>query len=146
MMNRSTYPVECCVDLRKAEQHWLEDLSYDSAYLDTILYFSRTYTHLMRSRRRSVTVLAYMNEVIAMLQAKLAHSDLSMADSTIFTILVLAVVSEGLGGIKSARDHLNALHQLIALRGGIATLSLKRSLQMECCRFVRDRQTTRVFW
>jgi hypothetical protein len=145
MINRSVYPDEHCVDLKKSEKHWFEDLIHEPEYIDVFLHFAHIYTNVRRSNQLKVAILVHANETITMLRGKLSDPNQMISDSTIFTILVLAVTSESMEGIEATQKHLDGLHQLVTLRGGIAMLSRKRFLQIECCRFVYSHRLLRAF-
>lgn len=140
VMNKAMCPVEHCVDLRKEEQRWFNDLNHDPTYCHTLVYTARTYFDAIRGQDSEPTLIMHMNNAIVVVQNKLADANLVVADSTIFTVLALAMISEVLGDAEAATKHLHGLYELIKLRGGVASLAKKHTLQIKCCRYVLDRK------
>lgn len=140
-MNKAMYPVDCCIDLAKEEQHWFEDLSRDSTYGHIILYVAHAYFDFVKSRRFGPAAMMHTNETISLLQKTLAQAHLIVTDSTLFTVLALAMVAEVSDDLETAKNHIRGLHQLILLRGGMPAISQKRTLQIKCCRFVHRTMT-----
>lgn len=71
-----------------------------------------------------------------LLRKKLLHGNEATSDSTIFTIMTIAMASEIFGDLEAAKKHLIGLYQVLHIRGGIKTLSSSRLLQFKCFRFV----------
>lgn len=134
---KAMFPIERCVDMGRVKQHWLEDLSRDPAYVHTVLYVAQAYFAFVKSQTSlSPMAIMHMNKTMIILRNKLAEANPVLTDSTIYTVLALASVSEALDDLDTAKQHLNGLHQLIRLRGGISALAQKPSLQIKCCRYV----------
>ncbi|KAH8705808.1 hypothetical protein BGW36DRAFT_368201 [Talaromyces proteolyticus] len=133
-VNKAMYPGECCVDIHKAGQCWFESLSYDPAYAQAVLYTAQAYFDFVKSRVLGPKAIRHINATMHLLQQSLAEPNEATSDSTIFTIMALAMVSDVLGDLETAKKHLLGLYQVISTRGGIETLSQNRSLQVKCCR------------
>ena len=133
------------MDLGKEEQHWFEDLSHDPAYAKTILHSAQVYFDVVKRQTFGPTVVMHMNMAIILQRKRLAATSLTIIDSIIFFVLALAMFSEALDDLEVAKKHLHGLYQLIKLRGGVAALDEKHSLQIKCCRFAPSCQGTRSF-
>ena len=143
-MKKAMYPIDHCVDLVKEEQRWLIDLKTDTVYAHTVLYVAQVYFDVFKSQTFGPTAIVHTNKTIARLQNQLAEANLAITDSTIFTVLALAMASASQNDLEAAKKHLHGLSQLIKLRGGIPALNQKWSLQIKCCRFVPSYQDTRT--
>lgn len=140
VMKRAMYPIDHCVDLAKEEQRWLIDLKSDPVYAHTVLYVAQVYFDVIKSQILGPTAIVHTNKTIARLQRQLAEANLEITDSTIFTVLALAMASASQNDLEAAKKHLHGLSQLIKLRGGMPALNQKWSLQIKCLRFVLSYQ------
>ncbi|KAB5542961.1 hypothetical protein GE09DRAFT_1289600 [Coniochaeta sp. 2T2.1] len=132
IMVKVMYPVEHCVDLATENQHWHDDLAQDIAYAQSVSTIASVYFDIIRSRNQELQKLMHMGTSLGPLRAQLAAgTDVAVTDSTIFTVVALALRSEDLDATST---HMHGLQQMIRLRGGISALSTKRSLQIKCCR------------
>ncbi|KAJ9137498.1 hypothetical protein NKR23_g9042 [Pleurostoma richardsiae] len=133
-MKNAMYPIERCVDREEEYQRWFSDLSQDPAYVHTVLYSAQAYFDSFRSQSLGLRATIHMNKAIVFLRKTLGQPNLVITDSLIFVVLALALISEALGEVDAAQKHLHGLCQLIKLRGGIAAIAQKHSLQVKCCR------------
>ncbi|KAB5566846.1 hypothetical protein GE09DRAFT_1284560 [Coniochaeta sp. 2T2.1] len=132
IMVKVMYPVEQCVDLATENQHWHEDLAQDIAYAQSVSNIASVYFDIINSRNQEFQKLIHTGTSLGPLRAQLAAgTDVAVTDSTIFTVVALALRSEDLDATST---HMHGLQQMIRLRGGISALSTKRSLQIKCCR------------
>ncbi|KAK9238879.1 hypothetical protein V1525DRAFT_387078 [Lipomyces kononenkoae] len=76
----------------------------------------------------------HVNKTLVLLQKKLAETNLVITDSTIFTVLALAMLSGALDDLEATKKHIHGLYQLIKLRGGMEALARKYALQIKGCR------------
>jgi hypothetical protein len=94
------------------------------------------YFAIVTSPSSSRDAAMYMNKTITLVRERLAQESLAPSDSILFYVLALAMASDGLGNSDMVKLHLAGLAQLIHLRGGMAALAQKHSLQIKSCRFV----------
>lgn len=134
-MQQAMYPIENYIDTREDDRHWFEDLVHDPEYAQTVCIGARAYFDTINSQALQSTAIRHMNRGIAMLRRKLSNTDMLITESMIFLVLALAMISEVFNEFDAAEKHLHGLYQLIALQGGMHTLSRKHLLQIKCCRF-----------
>ncbi|VUC27885.1 unnamed protein product [Clonostachys rosea] len=127
------YPVNDFVDLSKDEQYWLEDMSHDPVYSDTIFYIARSYLDTV-GKGHILTGVSLVNKAMAELRNRLNEANFIITDSVLLTVLSLALISDTLGDPDATRKHMNGLWQLIKLRGGLLGLTEKYSLRVKCSR------------
>ncbi|OIW25245.1 hypothetical protein CONLIGDRAFT_636319 [Coniochaeta ligniaria NRRL 30616] len=133
-MVKVMYPIECCVDLAAENQRWHDDLAHDPPYAQSVFEIARVHFDIVRSRDQQLQKLVHMSNSLGPLRKQLASSDVVVTDSMVFVVVALALVSEAFDELDDALMHLRGLHTMIKLRGGLAALAHKRSLQIKCCR------------
>jgi hypothetical protein len=134
-MTMGMYPVNDFIDLSKDEQYWIDDMSQDPLYSDTLFHIARSYLDTV-GKGHMFTGVTLINKAMAELRKKLTEANFIITDSVLLTVLCLALISDTLGDIDATRKHLNGLWQLIQLRGGLLGLTAKYSLRVKCSRFV----------
>ena len=135
LMVQVTCPIERCVDSAAGSQHWYDDLARDPPYAQSVSEVASVFFDIGRCRNASLQVLVHMSSAIGQLRMALGEAELVVTDSMIFIVVALALVSQAFDEDNdSAVTHIRGLHQLIKLRGGVAALAGKRSLQVKCCR------------
>ncbi|CAG9988221.1 unnamed protein product [Clonostachys byssicola] len=127
------YPVNDFIDLSKDEQYWLEDMSHDPLYSDTLFHIARSYLDTV-GKGHMLTGVTLINKAMAELRKKLTEANFIITDSVLLTVLCLALISDTLGDLDAAIKHVNGLWQLIKLRGGLLGLTEKYSLRVKCSR------------
>jgi hypothetical protein len=140
-MQKAMYPFEDCIDFNEDERCWYEDFCHDPAFGQTVWHGARAFFITNRSQTIESATILEINKAIFMLRQKLADIDFLITDSTIFTVLALAMISEVYNYHEAAKQHLRGLYQMIKLRGGIDALSQKHNLQFKCCRLVYNSQS-----
>lgn len=136
IMTRAMYPAQCCVNSVKEEKDWLEELSSDATYFQVALHTAQIYFDTVKSRIYGPDAMRHMNRAMFLLRKKLEHGNEAISDSTIFTIMTIAMASETFGDLEAAKKHLDGLYQVLHARGGIGTLAHSRLLQFKCFRLV----------
>lgn len=137
VMTRAMYPAQCCINSAKEENDWLEELISDATYFEVVLHTAQIYFDTVKSRIYGPSAMRHMNRAMFLLRNKLGCGHEAIADdSTVFTIMTIAMASEIFGDLEAAKKHLEGLYQVLHARGGIGTLSHSRFLQFKCVRFV----------
>jgi hypothetical protein len=135
-MVKVMYPKECCVDLATENQHWHDDLARDPPYAQSVFEVARVHFDIVRSRDKQFQKLVYMGNYLGPLRMQLTSREVVVTNSMIFMVVALALVSEAFDELDDALMHLRGLSMMIKIRGGLAALASKRSLQIKCCRLV----------
>ncbi|OKL57909.1 hypothetical protein UA08_06443 [Talaromyces atroroseus] len=133
-MQKAMYPVENCIDLNEDGRCWYEGFCRDPAFGQTVWHSARAFFNISKSNAMESVTNMEINKAIVMLRQKLAYPGFLITDSTIFTVLALAMISEAFRDYEAAKQHIHGLYQMIKLRGGINALSQKHPLQLKCCR------------
>ncbi|KAK3684052.1 putative necrosis-inducing factor-domain-containing protein [Podospora appendiculata] len=62
------------------------------------------------------------------------HSGTAVSDATIAIIMTLCMVADAMGDPEAAKKHINGLHKIVTLRGGLGALRHNYTLQLKVCR------------
>lgn len=128
------YPVEACV--QPGDRQWVEYLAYDRAYVHSVLTATQGFFDYIREARFSDRTMHYLNTSLSLLRHNLIRDDLATSDSTISTVLSLALMADLLEDAQAARQHIQGLYQIISLRGGIRSLRYNTELQSKVLRYL----------
>ncbi|KAH8671617.1 hypothetical protein BX600DRAFT_251067 [Xylariales sp. PMI_506] len=131
---QSTHPIEPCIDRSEERYRWFAEVNQDPNYINIAWYISTTYFAIAGTPTFTRDAVMHMNKAIALVQEKLAEPSSATADSTLFCVLALAIVSDDIESHDMAMVHLEGLSKLIKLRGGMASLAHRRALQLKACR------------
>ena len=113
-----------------------ESLCQETASIYTILFISKVYFDLVsgyQERREQGGTVTYLAKSLRLLQNRLEDPIRATDDSTISIIMSLARAATVAGDSASARVHMQGLHKVLTLRGGIASLG-DLHLQVKCLR------------
>ncbi|RDW84448.1 hypothetical protein BP6252_02038 [Coleophoma cylindrospora] len=133
------FPLESCFIFERKDKRWFDPLTFDAAYLNAIVFSTRAYIDFMSGHKTPIISQAatlYFTKTIRLLRERLLLADeqANVSDSTVFVILTLAMVSHQFGGHFSARYHLEGLHRIVTLRGGLESFGYIPKLLIEILR------------
>ncbi|KAK4039629.1 hypothetical protein C8A01DRAFT_46960 [Parachaetomium inaequale] len=128
----SWYPTEAC--LAPHDSPWAEYLTYDRAYLHLMLSSSQAFFDFARDVKLGTKSIYHLNKSLHVLREHLAVAELATSDSTISTVMNLAVFAGILGDPHAAKQHMQGLCHLVNLRGGIRDLRPNTELQSKVLR------------
>ncbi|KAK4120924.1 hypothetical protein N657DRAFT_692803 [Parathielavia appendiculata] len=132
VIKRSIYPVEACV--QPSDSQWLEYMTYDQAYLHSVLCSTQGFFDFVREAKFGPKVIYYLNKTLQTLREHLADDELATSNSTISTVLTLVMLSDVMDDTAAAKNHLQGLYQLVNIRGGILALQNHMDLQAKVLR------------
>ncbi|KAK4101122.1 hypothetical protein N658DRAFT_524308 [Parathielavia hyrcaniae] len=132
VIKQSIYPVEACV--QPIDSHWLEYMTHDQAYLHSVLCSTQGFFDFLREARFGAKVIYYLNRTLQKLRENLADSELATSNSTISTVLTLAILSDVMNDPAAAKKHTQGLYILVSLRGGIFVFQDHPDLQAKVLR------------
>lgn len=133
-IKQSLYPVEVCVDFDLTKSQWLAYLAQDQAYLYVCLFTSQSISDYSRNVKFGAATLAYHSKSLQLLRQNLTQNTTATSNSTLAAVMSLALISEQLGELEEARNHMQGLYRLVSMRGGIETLAENYQLQIKVCR------------
>jgi hypothetical protein len=128
------YPAEICVDYDMSSAYWIKFLAKDRLCIYTALFTAQAFFDF--SRHGTITPASYnfLSTAIALLRELLVQNGPgSTSESTITTVLSLAVMSDIQGDDESAKRHMEGLYKMTKLRGGVDKLE-NAQLQIKCYR------------
>lgn len=126
------YPVELCV--QPTDGQWVEYLAYDVAYVHSVLCATQGFLDYMGQARLGEKAIHHLNRTLHTLRQNLADIQLATTDSTISTVITLALLSDATGDTTAATNHMHGLYQLVNIRGGISALRYNSELQAKVLR------------
>lgn len=80
-----------------------------------------------------------------LLRQRLNDPSLSIADTTIFVVVLLVMASTLLGDEDTAKKHMDGLYRMVMLRGGLGALEEDTQMQIKVCRYVAYLSSSSVF-
>ncbi|KAI0139588.1 hypothetical protein F4776DRAFT_616844 [Hypoxylon sp. NC0597] len=135
---QALYPLESCISFDKGDKRqWIEPLSFDSAYLHTMVFTTHDYFNLLLHRTPCGETSPHFFKTLRILRERLLREgDGSSKISTLTASIVLALASHALlvKEYSSAKHHLEGLRKIINLRGGITTFKDSLKLLIEIIR------------
>jgi len=127
------YPIEACI--QPGDGQWVEYLAYDRAYLHSVLCATRGFYDFALGGVFGEKAIHHLNKTLHTLGQNLAGGELATSDSTISTVLTLAMLSDVMNDNSAAKKHMQGLYQLVQLRGGISGLRHNTELQSKVLRY-----------
>ncbi|KAH7141032.1 hypothetical protein EDB81DRAFT_69629 [Dactylonectria macrodidyma] len=121
----------------QTESSFLEPILNDAACLHFTLFTTRVYIDSIRGKTQiSKTALSHLVTSLAILRKRLACDDAAqvISDSTILVVVGLTIAATALGDLETAVQHLQGLHKMVMLRGGISSLRWNKTLQTKIFR------------
>lgn len=131
------FPLVQCFDFKVIERSMFDPLTYDTGYLNAVIFGAQAYMDMFWGRSRKGS-LRQMLKTIQLLRTRLSISDgnTPISDPTILIVLTLAHIAHLSGEYITAEQHLQGLHKIITLRGGIAAFQNNPKLLTELLRLV----------
>ena len=126
-----------CLSFDPRNSFWFEYLSLDAAYLHSLLWAAQTYFNsLVHGHPDARNTIFHEHQTISLLQKRLGDIQLATSDSTICVVTLLVMMTVLSGRLTTARKHLEGLHRIVTLRGGLRQLKTNTQLQIKVCRYV----------
>lgn len=135
-MSKAKYVLESCLIFDELHGYWIEQLSVDALFIQTVIFMAQIYFDIMGGRNCSHPSQIHL-KTLQLLREKLSYGSEStqVADPTVFAVVNLAVHAHMSGEVKSATHHLEGTRKIIDLRGGLKNLT-QIKLLMELFRLV----------
>lgn len=123
------YTTETFVNFEIDETYRTRWFGYDDAILHTVMLTTSALHDYAIRQQPAANTRFHLVKTLSHLNEKLGNEDAYMLDSTLYTILCLAVMSAMFGDYAAVSAHLMGLKKIIALRGGYGYLQLQPKLQ-----------------
>ena len=108
-------------------------LTQDSMFLQTSLFMTEAYSDSVQGRPYGARASKHLAKALPLLQKNLEDRTTATAYTTIGTIIMLVMIADITGDVEVAQKHIQGLHQIVTLRGGIDKLGYGQ-IQIKCCR------------
>lgn len=128
-MSKAKYVLETCLVFDELHSSWIEQLSVDALFIQTVIFMAQTYFDLRGGRSCSYPSQIHL-KTLQLLRQKLSYGGerAQVADPTVFAVVNLAVHAHMSGEVKSATHHLKGTRKIIDLRGGLKNLTQTKLL------------------
>ncbi|KAF2668082.1 hypothetical protein BT63DRAFT_457382 [Microthyrium microscopicum] len=133
------FPLESCVFFENKAKSWIAPLTFDAVFMHTMIFMSRSYFdfHISgRSTAISKGILHHFTRALRLLRERLSGSDdqAMLSDSNMAAIMALSSHALLIGDVKSAKNHLEGLHKIVCIRGGLSSFLLNPKLLIDIMR------------
>jgi hypothetical protein len=110
-------------------------LTQNSMFLHTSLFMTEAYADSAQGRPYGASASRHLAKALPLLQKNLEDRTAVTAYTTIGTIVMLTMIADLMGDVDVARKHIQGLHRIVTIRGGIDKLG-NGQIQVKCCRSV----------
>jgi hypothetical protein len=134
------YPLEKCLILDHNRSTWLEPISSDGLLLHAFVFTNQTFLDILAGHRRPVEYpqsSRHFTRTLQLLRERITETgngDLMVSDPTIMSVVSLTVHAFTAGQYSVAKIHINALANMIKMRGGLTVFDHHPKLQLEFLR------------
>jgi len=132
------FTLEPCMFFERRAETWIAPLTMDAAYLHVMIFTSRLYLHGYRnSSLVDPLTLPHYVKALKILRERFASNNdqASLSFTTAATVMALTGYAHITGDARSARNHLEGLHRIVSLRGGVGTFKESAKLLVEILRY-----------
>lgn len=117
---RSMYPESLGVEMDPKHAYWFQWLANDVTFLQCALFSTSAAHDFVRYQFISPMTYSLLSKAIATLNTTLSqNTSISLLDSTIYVVIMLATFAGMMGDRASAEAHAAGLRQMVRLRGGL---------------------------
>ncbi|KAF2095836.1 hypothetical protein NA57DRAFT_67545 [Rhizodiscina lignyota] len=133
------FPLEPCVFFERKAETWIAPLTFDPAFLHTMLFTSQYYFDAIAAGKTSAltkVTLHHFLKALKLLRERMSRDDdqAALSDTTAAAIMALSGHALMTGDFDSAMNHIEGLHKIVGLRGGVATFRSNAKLLIEILR------------
>ncbi|KAG9254838.1 uncharacterized protein F5Z01DRAFT_98501 [Emericellopsis atlantica] len=137
MAQERIYPKDVCYILVELDATWLAHMISDPVYFNAVAFATQGYFEVVSHGHLTAKPLLYLTRTLQLLRQRLDSPDNPgvNANSTMMTIVLLALVSEEIEPGENIANHLAGLEKLVGLRGGLSRVrSQGEELWTKVCR------------
>ncbi|CAG8954215.1 hypothetical protein HYFRA_00005835 [Hymenoscyphus fraxineus] len=135
------YPLEKCIFFDRRADVWVTPLATDPAYLHIVIFSSQYYFNNILPKQSGYGTITFrrsthLSKSVKLLRERLADGEgvEKISNTTTAVIMSLAGHAFMMGDMKSARNHIEGLYKVFALRGGVASYQGAAKLLVEVLR------------
>jgi hypothetical protein len=132
------FPLEPCVFFERKAETWIVPLTLDPAFLHTMIFVSQYYFDALATGRTSAftkkTLHHFLRSLKLLRERISSENQTSLSDTTTAAVMALTGHALVTGDLKSAANHIEGLHKIVSLRGGVATFQSQAKLLIEILR------------
>lgn len=103
--------------------------------LPSLLFAAQAYHDIVSNSAVGEIAQRYLAQALRELQQSLADAEGATSDSTLIVVASLATGSLVAGDFETARKHLDGLHRILNMRGGIQTLQQGGMIEYKAQRY-----------
>jgi hypothetical protein len=135
---KQLYPLRSCMFFDTTDKSWFQPFFSDPMYLHTIVFATQGYLDILFRKRTSHPdpgAEFHLVKSLGLLRQRLSlDRESATSDITATVVLFLATHALLVGDLNSARSHLQGLRNIIALRGGLGSMT-RPKLMIETFRY-----------
>lgn len=133
------FPLASCLVFEKKEEVWIAPLAFDAAYLHALIFSTHDYFNTIirgKTCTSNQQTLPHFVKTLQLLRERLLNDDdpARLSPTTASIVQTLAAHAHFMGDSTSAKHHLQGLHKIVRLRGGVAALRSNAKLLIEILR------------
>ncbi|CAG8972912.1 hypothetical protein HYALB_00001332 [Hymenoscyphus albidus] len=135
------YPLEKCIFFDRRADVWVTPLATDPAYLHIVIFSSQYYFNNILPKQSGYGTITFrrslhLTKSVKLLRERLADGEgvEKISNTTTAVIMSLAGHAFMMGDVESARNHIEGLYKVFALRGGVASYQGAAKLLVEMLR------------
>lgn len=103
-------------------------LSQDDGFVHVTLFTTCAIDDFISQQTQTLQTSRYLSNVLSYLNAKLSERNAYNSDSVLIVVLTLAYIGTMFEDFEAVRTHIQGLHQLVRLRGGLEYLNKQPKL------------------
>ncbi|KAI1771129.1 hypothetical protein F4818DRAFT_213531 [Hypoxylon cercidicola] len=133
------FPLEPCVLFERKAETWIEPLKFDPVFLHTMIFTSQSYFDVIVAGRTSAitkVALHHFLKALQLLRERIARDDdhVTLSDTTLAAVMAFTGHALLTGDYRLAMNHVQGLHKIVGLRGGVVTFQSNPKLLIEILR------------
>lgn len=115
------FPADLCVDFDITRCQWFHWLFQDAGYLQCAIFTASATQDFVCKQSITPGTYSHLRKTIALLNDNLSSNDsaVSIRDSTLSTVIMLAMFSCMMNDHNGAKAHVAGLREMVRLRGGL---------------------------
>ncbi|KAF5659809.1 hypothetical protein FHETE_9263 [Fusarium heterosporum] len=147
-IKESLYPAEWCFDSDQQKACWFRWLLEDAAYLHGVCFMVSAFQDIVKTQSSlgpgeydkgwgeefSPQTRGRLRHTIRHLQENLQDPKRQLEDTTVATVISLAMMADAMEDTQAFEAHSSGLRRIVNLRGGLQGYSHNRQLQIKLCR------------
>ncbi|KAF2678493.1 hypothetical protein K458DRAFT_435927 [Lentithecium fluviatile CBS 122367] len=132
------FPLEPCILFEGRAEAWIIPLTFDPAFLHSMIFTTRSYYDVIVSGKCAVTqaTMQHFLRALELLRERMGFDgdQTRLSDATLAAIMSIASHALLTGDYDSARNHIKGLCKIVKMRGGVKSFQHNRKLFIEILR------------